>query len=451
MARSIHTQQLRSAQGITLRRKMLRLDVTRGPDKKLRRELEGDRIVVGTHDSCDLVLTDPTISRQHFEIALVADGYRIRDLSSLNGLSVNGLRAYDVLVDGAVTIEIGTTRIKLSPTTNEVNLELSTRTRLGSLLGRSAAMRRVFNLVERVAPTPSTLLITGESGTGKEVTARTLHELSGRSEQPFVVVDCGALPPTLIESELYGHERGAFTGADRAHLGAFERANGGTLFLDEIGELPLDLQTRLLGVIERRQIQPLGGNGSRDIDVRVLAATNRDLRQEVNRGGFRADLYFRIAVVSIELPPLRDRPEDIELYVDAFVEEWAEIGQPLHIGAESVEALQKRPWPGNVRELRNALERAAALGEAPEMEMVAPPTDGEGEAETVGVQIDPAVPFKVQKAKLVGDYERAYVEALMRGHKGNITRAARAAEIDRVYLLRLLDKFDMRPTKRKKT
>ncbi len=449
MAQSIHTLQLRGEHGITLRRKKLRLDVARGPDKKLRRELESDRIVVGTHETCDLVLTDPTISRQHFEIALVAGGYRIRDLSSLNGVTVNGLRAYDVLVDGAATIELGTTRIKLSPTTNEVDLQLSTRTRLGSLLGRSAAMRRIFDLVERVAPTPSTLLITGESGTGKEVTARTLHELSGRADRPFLVVDCGALPPTLIESELYGHERGAFTGADRAHVGAFERANGGTLFLDEIGELPLDLQTRLLGVIERRQIQPLGGTGSRDIDVRVLAATNRDLRQEVNRGAFRADLYFRIAVVSIELPPLRDRPEDIELYVDAFVEEWAEVGQPLHIGAESIEALQKRPWPGNVRELRNALERAAALGEAPETGLVAA-TDHEGNAKTVGVEIDPAIPFKVQKAKLVGDYERAYVEALMRGHEGNITRAARAAEIDRVYLLRLLDKFDMRPTKRKK-
>lgn len=451
MAQNIHTQQLRGEHGITLRRKTLRLDVTRGPDKKRRCESDGDRIVVGSHESCDLVLTDPTVSRQHFEVVLVPDGYRVRDLSSLNGLTVNGLRAYDVLADGAVTIELGTTRIKLAPTSNEVDLELSTRTRVGSLLGRSAAMRRVFDVIERVAPTPSTLLITGESGTGKEVTARTVHELSGRSERPFVVVDCGALPPTLIESELYGHERGAFTGADRAHVGAFERASGGTLFLDEIGELPLDLQTRLLGVIERRQIQPLGGRASRDIDVRVLAATNRDLRQEVNRGGFRADLYFRIAVVSLELPPLRERPEDIELYVDAFVEEWAEVGQPLQIGPETIEGLAQRPWPGNVRELRNALERAAALGEPPEASAeeisVAQSTD----AASVGVQIDPAIPFKTQKAKLIAAYEKAYVEALMRSHAGNITRAARAAEIDRVYLLRLLDKFDMRPTKRKKS
>jgi DNA-binding NtrC family response regulator len=259
-----------------------------------------------------------------------------------------------------------------------------------------------------------------------------------------VVVDCGALPPTLIESELYGHERGAFTGADRPRKGAFEEATGGTLFLDEIGELPLDLQTRLLGVIERRQIQPLGGSKTRSIDVRMIAATNRDLRREVNRGNFRADLFFRLAVVTIEMPALRERPEDIPLYVESFLAEWAAEGQALSIGADTIEELQKRPWPGNVRELRNTLERAAALGE-----VEPPPSSSSGSTEIKGVSapVDPHVPFKTGKALLVQQYEHAYVEALMRLHDNNITRAARSAEIDRVYLLRLLDKFGMRPTK----
>jgi two-component system response regulator GlrR len=440
---SFHTQQLRSGDDITaLRRRRLRLEVVKGPDKKLRADLEGDRIVVGSHDGCDFVLTDPTVSRQHFEIVLVPTGYRIRDLDSLNGITVEGMRAYDVIVERGATIGIGETRLRLSTTEDTIDLPLSPRTRCGPLIGRSPAMRRVFDLIEKVAATPTTVLLTGDSGTGKEVAARALHELSPRANGPFVVVDCGALPPTLIESELYGHERGAFTGADRPRKGAFEEATGGTLFLDEIGELPLDLQTRLLGVIERRQIQPLGGSKTRAIDVRMIAATNRDLRREVNRGSFRADLFFRLAVVTIEMPALRERPEDIPLYVESFLAEWAAEGQALTIGPETIEELQKRPWPGNVRELRNTLERAAALGD-----LEGPISSGTVELKGVSAPVDPHVPFKTGKALLVQQYEQAYVESLMRLHDNNITRAARSAEIDRVYLLRLLDKFGMRPTK----
>ena len=219
---------------------------------------------------------------------------------------------------------------------------------------------------------------------------------------------------------------------------------------DEIGELPLDLQSRLLGAIERRQVQPLGGSKARPIDVRLVAATNRDLRREVNRGAFRSDLYFRLAVVTVEMPALRDRPEDIPLYVESFVEEYSASGQPLQIDPATIEALQKRPWPGNVRELRNTLERAAALGDVDPVAPVEPSAEAAGPgqaAHAIPIAADPAIPFKTGKAMLVQTYERAYVEALMALHAGNITRAARAAEIDRVYLLRLLDKFDMRPTK----
>jgi DNA-binding NtrC family response regulator len=461
-----HTIQLSSAEGVTaLRRRRLRLEVVRGPDKKARVDVLSDRIVVGTHEGCDLVLGDPTVSRQHLEIALVPEGYALRDLDSLNGTFLDEVRIREVVVTTAVTLRLGETRIKMTPLPATVDLPLPVHTRMGGMLGRSAAMRRVFELVEKVAPTEATVLLTGESGTGKEVAARTIHEHSRRAAGPFVVVDCAALPPTLIESELYGHERGAFTGADRARVGAFEAAAGGTLFLDEIGELPLDLQTRLLGVIERREVQPLGSRVSRKIDVRLVAATNRDLRREVNRESFRADLYFRLAVVTIVMPALRERPEDIPLYVEAFMADSREAGWAFSIDPGTVERLMTRPWPGNVRELRNVLERAAALGEMDEMDEL---DDGGPDAEPrlatgsaahesvtrssagpiVSLAVDPAVPFKTGKATLVGDYERAYVESLMALHDGNITRAARAAEIDRVYLLRLLDKFGLRATKR---
>lgn len=447
----MHTQLIRSGDDVTgVRRNRLRIEVIGGPDQGQLFELTDDRIVVGTDESCEVTLTDPTVSRQHIEIVPVATGYRIRDLDSLNGVRLDGIRLEGAVVKQPVTLHLGQSQVRVSPTSETVDVPISSEIRCGPLLGRSPAMRKVFDVLRRVAPTPSTVLITGESGTGKEVTARAIHELSSRAAQRFVVVDCGALPPTLIESELYGHERGAFTGADRARKGAFEEASGGTLFLDEIGELPLDLQTRLLGAIERRQIQPLGGARPRAVDVRVVAATNRDLRREVNRGNFRSDLYFRLAVVHVELPPLRERAEDIPLYVEAFIEEWASMGHPLTIEPQTIEALKKRSWPGNVRELRNALERAAALGMVDDISSgpVVSSEEPSSTGDTVEARIDPEVPFKTAKGLLIQSFEHQYVQALMAKHNNNITQAARAAEIDRVYLLRLLDKFNMRPTKR---
>jgi two-component system response regulator GlrR len=436
---TLHTRQITDGEALLLRRHRLRLTVEKGPDRKLRRELDGDRIVIGTHDTCDLPLTDRTVSRQHCEIALVPEGYAIRDLDSTNGTFLDeGVRVREVIVDREVKIRLGDTVVRVSPLAETVDIPLGHDIRCGPLLGRSAAMRRVFDIVRRVAPTDATVLITGESGTGKEIVARALHELSRRAERPFLVVDCGALPANLIESELYGHERGAFTGAVGSRAGAFEAAHGGTLFLDELGELPLDLQTRLLGVLERRVVQRLGSTQSRPVDVRVLAATNRDLRREVNRKSFREDLYFRLAVVTIEMPPLRARPEDIPLYVEDFLRDTPGVT----IDAETMKRLSEQPWPGNVRELRNVIERAVALGEVdvPAAEHALP---------RVGGDIDVDVPFKVAKNALVDEFERSYVERLMQKHEGNITQAARAAEIDRVYLLRVLDKYGLRPTRRK--
>jgi two-component system, NtrC family, response regulator GlrR len=436
---TLHTRQITDGEALLLRRNRLRLTVEKGPDRKLRRELDGDRIVIGTHESCDLALTDRTVSRQHCEIALVPEGYAIRDLDSTNGTFLDDrVRLREIIVEHEVKIRLGDTVVRVSPLAETVDIPLGHDIRCGPLLGRSAAMRRVFDIVRRVATSDATVLITGESGTGKEIAARAIHELGRRAEQPFIVVDCGALPANLIESELYGHERGAFTGATAARAGAFEAAHGGTLFLDELGELPLDLQTRLLGVLERRVVQRLGSTQTRPVDVRVLAATNRDLRREVNRKSFREDLYFRLAVVSIEMPPLRGRPEDIALYVEDFLRE----NPGVTIDAETMQRLSEQPWPGNVRELRNVIERAVALGEVdvPAAEHSLP---------RVGGDIDVDVPFKVAKNALVDEFERGYVERLMQKHEGNITQAARAAEIDRVYLLRVLDKYGMRPTRRK--
>jgi transcriptional regulator with GAF, ATPase, and Fis domain len=442
-----HTKQLRDERGEPgLRRHPLRLTVLSGPDRKLAREFTGDRIVVGTHESCDLVLTDPTVSRQHLEISLVPRGYALHDLDSRNGTFIGDVRVGEVIVDREAKVRVGGTELRLQPLRSTVDLALPSVDRFGPLLGRSPAMRRVFEVLARVAPSDSTVLITGESGTGKEVTARAIHEASPRRHRPFIVVDCGGLPANLIESELYGHQRGAFTGATQARDGAFVAADGGTLFLDEVGELPLELQTRLLGALERRQVQPLGSSRPRPVDVRVLAATNRDLRKEVNRGAFRTDLYFRLAVVGVHMPPLRERVEDIPQYVEAMLAEWSEGGSHVAIDAATLARLQEQPWTGNVRELRNTIERAVLLGELALPEGGPPAREGAPVPAPASVQaVDPGVPFKVGKALLVEQYERSYVTALMQRWDQNITRATRAAEIDRVYLLRLLDKYGLRP------
>jgi DNA-binding NtrC family response regulator len=440
-----HTEQLRDARGVVgLRRHPLRLSVTSGPDRKLVRELTGERIVIGTHERCDLVLTDPTVSRQHLEISLVPQGWAIVDLDSRNGTFIGDLRVREVIVQQGTRIQLGGTHLRVEPLRGAVDVPLAAAERFGPLLGRSPVMRRLFEVLARVAPSDATVLITGESGTGKEVAARAIHEASPRRHKPFVVVDCGGLPANLIESELYGHTRGAFTGATQSRDGAFAAADGGTLFLDELGELPLELQTRLLGALERRQVQPLGANRPRSVDARVIAATNRDLRKEVNRGSFRADLYFRLAVVNVHMPALREHPEDIPQYVAAMLAEWSETGASPRIDAETIARLQAQAWPGNVRELRNTVERAVLLGELGDA--VEPTPEQAPQAAAGGaVGADPAIPFKVGKAALIEQYERSYVEALMQRFDQNITRATRAAEIDRVYLLRLLDKYGLRP------
>ncbi|MEJ7602299.1 MAG: sigma 54-interacting transcriptional regulator [Kofleriaceae bacterium] len=423
-----------------MKQRRVRVEVVKGEVAGQSFELALDRFTIGSHPRCEVVLADPSVSHHHCEIALDEEGYAIRDLASTTGTFIRDLRVREVIVAQETRLRVGDVTLRFLPLADPVEVTLAPDTSFGALVGESVQMRQVFETLRKVAPTDSTVLIVGESGTGKEVAARAVHEGSARAKGPFVVVDCGSLPATLIESELFGHVRGAFTGAVRDRIGAFESATGGTIFLDEIGELPLDLQTRLLGVLERRRVTPLGGTTPRPIDVRVVAATNRDLRAHVNQGSFREDLFYRLAVVSIEMPAVRHRRGDIRLSVERFLDELGARGT-FTFDDDTLDRLERNPWRGNVRELRNVIERAAALGSG----AIPSLREDQPVLPAVATGIDVDVPFKTAKAALVEDFERAYCAKLLEAHGQNITQAARAAELDRVYLLRVLDKHGLRP------
>jgi len=310
----------------------------------------------------------------------------------------------------------------------------------GALTGTSRVMSKLFALLEKVAASDINVFIHGESGTGKELVAAEIVQRGARADKPFVVVDCGAISPTLVESELFGHARGAFTGADRERVGAFEAADGGTVFLDEIGELPLAVQPKLLRALEQREIRRVGETQVRKVNVRVISATNRNLEREVNKGSFRGDLYFRIAVVSVRVPALRERPEDVPHLIRAFL---AMIGAESseHLFEPMMEELAAQEWPGNVRELRNYVERSVVLRTA---KVSLPPPFPPVPTETRSAEVDVGVPFKVAKDALIDQFERAYIRAALEASGGNMTRAARRAGIDRMYLHRLVQKHGSR-------
>jgi len=314
------------------------------------------------------------------------------------------------------------------------------------MVSASPKMFRVFHRVAAMADHDAPVLILGESGTGKELVARAIHDHSDRQAGPFVVVDCGALAPTLVASELFGHEKGAFTGAERTHIGAFERAQGGTLFLDEVGELSAELQPQLLGALERRQFRRVGGKADIPLDVRVVTATNRDLRAEVNAGTFRMDVYFRIAVVVLKIPPLRERRTDLPLLVEHFVRQAGHDG-PLEeiLPTGALAELDRHQWPGNVRELRNWVEATLALGESPELFASGPDAAADGRTDAIGCE--PALlelPYKDARELLLRRFEERYLERLIERAGDNVTRAARLARMDRSYLIRLLQRHQKR-------
>ena len=296
----------------------LRVQVIDGPDAGATFQARGDTVTIGTADGNDLRLADDSVSRYHAELSRGRSGVTVVDCGSTNGTFIRGVRVVTGEAPAGSVIEVGRSKLKVDDG-DEATVELHDADQLAGLWGRSPGMRRLMSDVRRAANSDVSVLVIGESGTGKELVARALHDLGPRADQPFVAVDCGALAPTLVASELFGHERGAFTGADQQHAGAFERAHGGTLFLDEIGELPLALQATLLGALERRRFRRLGGRAEIAIDVRVVGATNRDVRGDVNSGAFRLDLYYRLAVVTLRVPPLRERAEDIDLLVAHFL------------------------------------------------------------------------------------------------------------------------------------
>ncbi len=418
--------------------------------------LEGDELRLGSHPSNDLVIDDPMVSRFHCRLARGSSGWTVVDSGSLNGTSLDGLRARDAdLPRPTCRILLGETLVRVRELGSEAIAEVPDWSSFGELYGESLAMRQLFGVLDRVAKSDSTVLIEGESGTGKELAATEIARRGSRSKGPFIIVDCSAISPNLIESELFGHVKGAFTGADRNRVGAFEAANSGTIFLDEVGEMPLDMQPKLLRALEAREVRRMGENEPRKVDVRVIAATNRRLEREVNRGRFREDLYFRLGVVTVRMPPLRKRPEDLAILMNVILRS-LNAEDAAHLFTPSVlDDMAHHDWPGNVRELRNYVERTVVMDHAApasqrrsDVSLLPPGPSELAESGETAQAPDLDVPFKVAKEAVITDFERQYLGALLEWAGGNVSKAARKAKMDRMYLYRLLQRYELRGSTR---
>ncbi len=447
----IHTQLLTDDASGALVERSFRLRVVSGPDQGKEHNLDEGTTMVGTHADNDLVLSDATVSRYHLEIRVRRDGIEIRDLDTTNGTKHGGAKVGNVVLTGAARLRLGKhTEMDVEPVDTSIDLREFSADRFGDVLGTTLPMKRLFALLAKAAPTDATILLQGETGTGKEAIAEAVHKMSKRTRGPFVVVDCGSIPHELIASELFGHAKGSFTGANADKQGLIEAANQGTLFLDEIGELALDLQPQLLRVLDRRQVRRVGETQAVDVDIRVIAATHRDLRAMVKAGQFREDLYYRLAVVATSVPPLRERKADIPTLAAWFADK---MGRGEFAQSPSLlDLLDKHDWPGNVRELRNVVERALSLGDAALHDLSdgtsRMPTADEDASSSASrrAQSNPDVlelPFKEAKAALVESFERDYLQALLLRHRGNISRAASEAGIDRNYIHRLVKKYGL--------
>ncbi|MDP9150393.1 MAG: sigma 54-interacting transcriptional regulator [Myxococcota bacterium] len=420
-----------------------RILVVEGPDAGACLEIAGSSTTIGTAADNGLVLHDDTVSREHCEIESIGEGVRVRDRGSTNGVFASGMRIFDVILTGAQTLTLGATKLALTPLEETVDRLQASTARFGDVIGASPRARELFADLERIAATELTLLIEGETGTGKDVVAESVHRASARGDGPFIVFDCGAVASNLAESELFGHERGAFTGAVSARPGVFEAARGGTVFLDEIGELPKELQPKLLRVLEKREVRRLGSMKTLPVEVRIIAATNRNLHLEVERGTFRQDLYFRLAAAHVCVPPLRERMSDLPLLVEHFLS--LEV-PPRHIDEvrpEVWELLRAHRWPGNVRELRNAVQRLLVTPDRimqgdPAANATLSPSAADESSRNKAL-----LPLRVARREASDAFERGYLMAALSNAGGNISKASRLAEVSRQMLSKLMRKHGM--------
>jgi transcriptional regulator with GAF, ATPase, and Fis domain len=450
--------------------------------RPLDRTFDQGTIRIGAMDDNDLIVRDDTVSRYHCKIVQEDTGYVLYDLGSTNGTFINKVRVREAYLKSGSTVHLGETQLTFFAGEEEVEIVPSRKEQMGELVGKSPKMREIYAILEKIAPTNTTVVIEGETGTGKEVVAQQIHKMSLRANGPLMVFDCGAVPENLIESELFGHEKGSFTGAIMTRQGLFEMGDGGTVFLDELGELPLDLQPKLLRALEQREIRRVGSNRSLKVDVRIIAATNRNLEDEVRAGRFRQDLFYRLSVVRLILPPLRERPDDIALLARHFLRHhvWKSPDgstRPRQFSREAMEVLSAYRWPGNVRELVNSIERAVSFADgevvetrdlpehirdavmtgpggtipAPLRPPIATParSPGAGAGATAPANAPEArvapesfdVTFKEAKERWVSSFERDYIVALLKKNNGNISHAAREADIDRKYFRKLMKKY----------
>lgn len=404
----------------------VRLVVLAGPDAGLQLEVREGTVLVGTHADCQLKLTDAGVSRRHLSLELTTTRVKVSDLGSKNGTRYLGAKFTRLEIPLGGSVELGGTTLAVLPLLRPG--ALSEKQQLGGLLGRSPSMRRLFAQLEQVAPTDTSCLIHGETGTGKELVARTLHALSLRPSGPLITLDCGGITSSLVSSVLFGHVRGAFTGAVKDSLGLIEAASGGTLFLDEVASLPADVQPVLLRVLESRTFQRVGEGKVRTADFRLVAATTKDLQREAKEGRFRSDLYFRLASITLELPALRERLDDVPMLAQHFA---TQAGAKAPLSPAAMSGLSAWRWPGNVRELKNAIERAITFGEAPLPELPAAAAAKED--------------FHQARDKALAAFERSYLEALLEKHKGSASAVSREAGIARSYLYKLLETHGLSP------
>jgi transcriptional regulator with GAF, ATPase, and Fis domain len=422
--------------------------VTDEGGRRKERIFDQNVVSMGAMDDNDVVLNEETVSRYHCKVIQDQDGYILQDQSSTNGTFINRVRIREAYLKSGCLVQVGKVELKFYFADEKVPIVPSQKERLGSLIGRNVKMREIYGIIEKIAPAGTTVVIEGETGTGKEVVAQTIHQLSPRSSGPMMIFDCGAVPENLIESELFGHEKGSFTGAIMTRQGLFEMAHGGSLFLDELGELNLELQPKLLRALEQREIRRVGSSKQLKVDVRVIAATNRNLEEEVRAGRFRQDLFYRLSVVRILLPPLRERPEDVPPLVDHFLKTHSFNRTPdgtlrvEGIDREALDLLAGYRWPGNVRELLNVIERAVSFSEGTTIQVRDLPDQLRLAGTSPGVEaVTGEVTFKTAKEKWVSSFERDYILALLRKNNGNISHAAREADIDRKYFRKLMRKY----------